>query len=150
MIGAFGFPTEPEPGVLHLAGQNVRGVHITRLLRDGSGKTGDPSKIIIGKCPGVPIVLAAPNDLNGLVIGEGIEDVASTCHATGLGGWAAGAAGRLPALAAAVPSYIEAVSVVQDNDPAGRKGAEELVDGLRPRGIEARPVILARARQATA
>ena len=51
MVGAFGIADEPEPGVLAIADDAVRGVHVTRLKPDGSGKAGDPdepAKIMIG------------------------------------------------------------------------------------------------------
>ena len=89
MISAFGLPEEPEPGRIALREEEVRGVHITRLAADGSGKVGDPSKIIIGRCLGTPIVLSALNDNLGLAITEGIEDGLSIFESTGLGVWAA-------------------------------------------------------------
>src|SRR5262249_42581961 len=106
LIAAFGIPVEPEPGVLTIAHTPVEGVHLTRLLPDGSGKDGRvPSKIMIAKSSGWPIVLAPPNDSGGLAIVEGIEDGLSVLAVTGLGVWAAGSASRLPALAERVPSY---------------------------------------------
>ena len=38
MIAAFGIPQEPEPGVLEIIPGAVTGIHLTRLLPDGSGK----------------------------------------------------------------------------------------------------------------
>ena len=52
-------------------------------------------------------MLRPVNDIGGLLIAEGIEN-ALACHASGLGLWAAGSAGRLPALADKVPDYVEA------------------------------------------
>ena len=64
----------------------MRGVHITRLAADGSGKAGtDRDKFMRGLARGSPIVLAPPNDLLGLAITEGIEDALSVYAATGLG-----------------------------------------------------------------
>jgi hypothetical protein len=126
MISAFGWPDEPEPGRIALREEEVRGVHITRLAADGSAKVGDPSKIIIGRCLGSPIVLSALNDNLGLAITEGIEDGLSIFESTGLGVWAAGAAGRMPALAPTVPQYVNAVSIIADADEAGQRGAHEL------------------------
>jgi hypothetical protein len=111
MIAAFGFPAEPESGCLALNAVELRGVHITRLTPDGSGKAGTSAdKIMIGRSAGSPIVLAPANDLLGLAIAEGIEDALSVHAATGLGAWAAGAASRMPALAAAIPAYVETVT----------------------------------------
>jgi hypothetical protein len=141
MIAAFGKPTEPELGRLAIADDVVVGVHLTRLAPDGSGKGGTGAdKIIIGRSTGSPIVLAPPNDLLGLGITEGIEDGLSVHEAAGLGAWAAGSASRLPALADAIPSYIESVTVFVDDDDAGRQHAGELAARLAERGVDVRLV----------
>jgi Toprim domain len=57
---------------------------------------------------------------------------------TSLGAWAAGGATRMPALADAVPDYIDFVTIVADRDPAGIRYANALADRLRKRGIEHR------------
>jgi hypothetical protein len=137
MISAFGWPDEPEPGRIALREEEVRGVHITRLAADGRGKVGDPSKIIIGRCLGTPIILSALNDNLGLAITEGIEDGLSIFESTGLGVWAAGAAGRMPALAPIVPQYVDAISIIADADEAGQRGARELGTLLHQRGLRA-------------
>lgn len=137
MITAFGFADEPEPGLLAIADSAVRAVHLTKLKPDGSGKADVPNpKIMIGSAPGVPLVLAPCNDLQGLAITEGIEDALSAHCITGLGAWAAGAAGRLPDLAVAVPDYVECVSLRPDADAAGQKHSQQLAKGLDARGIE--------------
>ena len=106
----------------------MRAVHITRIAPDGLGKAGtDADKITIAPRSGLPIVLAPPNDLLGLVITEGIEDALNVHEATGLGAWAAGSASFMPALADAVPSYIEVVHVLLDDDAAGRTNSGEMV-----------------------
>ena len=139
MIAAFGIPTEVEPGTICIAADAITGVHLTRLLPDGSGRErGDKAKIMIGHSMGSPIVLAPPNDLLGLAIAEGIEDALTVHQATGLGAWAAGAATRMPALADVVPDYIECVTVAADDDDIGRGNAEELARRLRCRNIETR------------
>ncbi len=139
LIAAFGIATEPEPGVLAIADDAVMAIQLVKLKSDGSGKAEvEPNKIIIGRgALGSPIVLAPPNDLLGLVITEGLEDALSIHEATGLGAWASGGAGRMEALAAAVPNYIDFVTIVPDRDPAGIKGANALADELsRKRKIE--------------
>jgi hypothetical protein len=141
MIAAFGLAHETEPGVIAISDTAVTGVHLTRLKLDGSGKAGDPAKIMIGFSTGSPIVLAAPNDLLGLAITEGIEDCLSVHEDTGLGVWAAGAASRMPALAPIVPSYIDCTTVVGDDDRDGRRFASDLADGIRARGMDARAII---------
>jgi hypothetical protein len=139
MIAAFGLPNEPEPGQLAIVVDAVRGVHITRLAPDGSGKAGtDADKITVGRSVGSPIVLAPANDLLGLAITEGIEDALSVHQVTGLGAWAAGSASRLPALASAIPEYSEVLTIFAHADTAGRHGARELADAFVARGIEVR------------
>jgi hypothetical protein len=134
MIAAFGVPTEPVPGTLHIRDADVCGIHITRLAPDGSGKAGgDTNKIMIGRSLGSPIVLAPTNDLLGLAITEGIEDALTVHQGTGLGAWAAGSASRMPALSAAVPSYIEAVTIYAHADDAGQGGALMLAQALADR-----------------
>src|SRR5262249_6902929 len=142
MIAAFGLATEPEPGVLAIADRAVRGIHITRLAADGMGKARtDTEKITVGSAGGSPIVLTTANDLLGLIVCEGIEDALSAHEATGLGAWAAGSASRLPALAEAVPNFIEYVTVLADDDVDGRRHAGTLVRRLQGRHLEARMVI---------
>jgi hypothetical protein len=137
MISAFGIATEPEPGRLSIPLSNVTGVHLTRLRADGRGKadTDAPTKVMIGRSIGSPIVLAPANDLLGLVIAEGIETGLSLWEALGTGVWAAGGAGRMPALADAVPDWIDNVVVAVEDDVAGRRGAEQLAARLAARGI---------------
>ncbi len=137
MVAAFGLADEPEPGVLAITDEAVVGIHVTRLSPDGSGKADGQAKIMIGRSSGFPIVVAPPNDLLGLAITEGIEDALSVHAATGLGAWAAGSAGRLPALADKIPNYVEVVTVAAHADPAGQAGALALAEALTARGIEA-------------
>lgn len=106
LIAAFGLVDELEPGLLGKP-RDVGSVHLTFLKADGSGKADvKPNKIIVGSPCGSPIVLAPSNDLLGLAVTEGIEDALTVHVATGLGAWAAGSAGMMPALADAVPDYI--------------------------------------------
>jgi Toprim domain len=141
-----GLPRPPAISTLTIADVAVTGVHLTRLRPDGSGKAvfDDPDespKVMIGHSIGSPIVLAAPNDTLGLVVTEGIEDGLSVHEATGAGVWVAGSAGRMAALAPVIPGYTDAVAVVAHDDDAGRRGAADLSDGIRARGIEARTIV---------
>jgi hypothetical protein len=141
MIGAFGLPAEPEPGVLMIPRTQVAGVHLTRLLPDGSGKReheDERAKIMIARSLGWPLVLAPVNDAGGLGITEGIEDGLSVL-VTGLGIWAAGSASRLPALAARVPSYVNDITIFAhtNDDGSGVRHATELKRRLRARGLSA-------------
>jgi hypothetical protein len=127
MIAAIGMARETLPGELVIDDAAIRGVHLTNLKPDGSGKAGtDRDKIMIGKSVGWPIVLAPVNDGLGLAITEGIEDALSLHEATGLGAWAAGSASRLPALAERIPSYVECVSISADGDDVGLEYANLL------------------------
>lgn len=139
MIAAFAIAEEISPGILSVTKSAIRAVHLTKLKSDGSEKADLPApKIILGRgAKGIPIMLAAPNDRLGLAITEGIEDGLSIREATGLGVWVAGSATRMPALADAVPGYIESVTVIGDNDPAGGQAANSLARRLAERGIVA-------------
>jgi hypothetical protein len=129
MIAAFALVDEtPRP---------VVAVHLTLLKPDGSGKAEiDKPKIMVGSPSGQPIVVAVPNDLLGLAICEGIEDALTAHQLTGLGAWAAGAAGFMGALGTVVPDYIEAVTIFAHADKAGQDGARELAAALGQRGID--------------
>jgi hypothetical protein len=85
---------------------------------------------------GFAIVISPPNDLLGLAVTEGIEDGLSVCQATGLGVWAAGAAGFMPALAPLIPNCIEVVTIYAHDDQAGQRGALDLARALNARGVE--------------
>jgi putative DNA primase/helicase len=137
MIAAFGIPDEPEPGVLGEP-REVSAIHLTLLKPDGSGKADvEKPKIIIASPAGMPVVLAPLSDSVGLVITEGIEDALSVHAATGLGAWAAGSAGFMPKLAAAiVRASPEVVTIWAHADAAGQDGAHKLAARLDARGIE--------------
>jgi hypothetical protein len=138
MIAAYAFPDEPEPGLLG-APRGVNSVHLTRLLPNGSDRErSDGAKITLGRPLGRPIVLAPPNDLLGLAITEGIEDALTAHQTTGLGAWAAGSAGSMPKVAAAVPDYIDCVTIYAHPEEAGQNGARELAEAIAVRGIEVR------------
>ncbi|PWT73233.1 MAG: hypothetical protein C5B46_05685 [Proteobacteria bacterium] len=135
MIAAFATVDEPEPGLLGKP-RHVASVHLTLLRPDGSDKADvEKPKLMVGSSR-LPIVLAPPNDLLGLAISEGIEDALTEHLSTGVGAWAAGAAGRMPNLADLVPSYIEAVTILAHNDDAGRRGARDLAVTLDRRGTQ--------------
>jgi hypothetical protein len=133
MIAAYGLATEPEPGTLAMREDAVRALHLTRLRADATRM----DKITLGRgLKGAPIVVAPPNDLLGLAITEGIEDALSVHEATGLGAWAAGAAGFMSELAGTAPGYIEHVTIIADDNDVGQRGAFGLAAGLDRRGIE--------------
>jgi hypothetical protein len=138
LIAAVGIPCEIEPGIIKIDDDAVRGVHMIRLLPDGSDRERhEEAKKTVGYCVGWPIVLAPANDLLGLAIAEGIENALVAHEATGLGAWAAGGASRLPALADRLPEWIDCVSVIADDDPDGCRHAGELTRRINARGIEA-------------
>ena len=139
LIAPYGLPSEPEPGTLQMDIEDVKGVQLTLLLPDGSGKAQNDeglSKISIGPSLGWPIVLAPPNDGLSLVIAEGIEDSASAISLPefyGCGAWASTGARKLAALAPVIPSYIETLMILVDDDADGRAGAQALADSLGDR-----------------
>jgi hypothetical protein len=136
VIAAFSVCDEAEPGVID-APLDVNSVHLTLLKPDGSGKANShPNKLIVGRPLARPIAVAPPNDLLGLAITEGIEDALTAHEATGLGVWAAGAAGFMPALASAVPKWIEAATIYAHADKSGREGALRLAAALSRRGVQ--------------
>jgi hypothetical protein len=143
MIAAFGIPDEPEPGVILLPDSKVKGVHVTRLAPDGLDRErGERAKIMIGFSRGSPIALAPWTDSQALIVTEGIEDALSAYETTGLCAWAAGSASRMPTIVGGVPSWIECVTILADNDAAGRQHANALAIALRKRDTEIRLIVL--------
>ena len=135
LITAFALPHELEPGML-TPPQHVDAVHLVKLMGDGSDRLRGPkAKISIGAVNGRPIAVAPVNDLGGLAITEGIEDGLTAHCATGLGAWASASAPHMPALAASVPAYVEAVTIFAHND-GGLPHAKQLADRLRVKGVE--------------
>lgn len=137
MIAAFAFAGEPEPGVIDPPA-NVTGVHITRLTPDGDKAAIDPVTIILGPSSGLPIVLAPANDLLAIDIAEGIEKGLLIQADTGAGMWGAGTAGRMPAVAAALPAYVECVTIWADRDGIGLRFARDAARIIQARKIEVR------------
>ncbi len=135
MIAAFGFCEEPEPGVIDPAAE-VRGVHLTRLTMDGGKAPIDAVKIMLGAMSGLPIVLALGNDGLGFAITEGIEDGLSVFEETGLDVWAAGSAGNIPKIAAALPTYVECVTIFSHCDEAGLRFGKEAARLIAAMGTE--------------
>jgi hypothetical protein len=136
LIAAYGDAGELEPGVL-AEPRNVNAVHLVLLKSDGSGKTdATPNKITVGSPAGQPIILAPLNDLLGLAITEGIEDALSVHTACGLGAWAAGGASHMPALAGAVPDYVDWFRIIADGNETGYRNAFELYSSLIDRGLQ--------------
>jgi hypothetical protein len=135
MIAAFGFCEEPEPGVI-APPANVTAVHLTRLTPDGRKAPVDPVKIMLGAMSGLPIVVAPVNDGLGLAITEGIEDALSVFEETGLGVWAAGSAGNMPKIAAALPSYVECCTIFAHRDEPGIQSAKVAARLIAAKGIE--------------
>ncbi len=145
MICAFALPSEPEPGVMRLDPDRIAGIHLTLLQPDGRGKAPvTPARKMVGHSTGFPIVLAQPGDGLSILVCEGVESGFSALMAASMGVWAAASmgvwaaasAGRMPSLAAVVPSYIECVTIAVEADPAGQRGANTLAERLAARNIE--------------
>jgi hypothetical protein len=124
MIAAFGFADEPEPGVIDPPAI-VAGIHLTRLTPDGGKAPIDPAKIMLGTMSGLPVVLVPVNDGLGLAITEGIEDGLNVFEETGLGVWAAGSAGNMPKIVAALPPYVECITIFAHRDETGMRFAKD-------------------------
>jgi hypothetical protein len=135
LIAAFGFCEEPEPGTIRPPGL-VTGVHLTRLTPQGGKTPIDPVKIMLGPMSGLPIVLAPVNDGLGLAITEGIEDGLSVFEETGLGVWAAGSAGNMPKIAAALPPYVECTTIFAHRDETGMQFAKEAARLIAAKRVE--------------
>jgi hypothetical protein len=136
LIAAFGLARELAPGDLVIDNDAVHGVHLTRLLSDGSDRErGEDARTTVARSIGWPIILSAPNDLLGLMFAESIESGLSLHEATGLGVWVSGGASRLPALADKVPNCIDAITITADPDDDGKKYANKLADALTARGF---------------
>lgn len=140
LMAASGGADEPEPGRYVIRDDAVRAVHLTLIHPDGSGTAEThPDKFMIGPVSGAPICISPPNDLLGLVVTESVEEALGAYQATGLGCWAAGSAGLMPELAAAIPACIETVTIAMHGNEAGRRSAPALADALTARtarGIE--------------
>jgi hypothetical protein len=134
MIATFGFADEPEPGIIRPP-ELVTGVHLTRLTPEGRKAPEDKPKIMLGPMSGLPIVLAPVNDGLGLAITEGIEDGLSVFEETGLGVWAAGSAGNMSKIAAALPSYVECATIFAHRDE-GMRFAKEAARLIAAMGVE--------------
>ena len=133
LIAAFGMPTELEPGLLSISEVAVRAVQLVLLRENGTKADVTPNKITVGLPSGLPIVLAAMNDLLGLAICEGAENALSVHASTGVGAWASGGASFLPMLADAVKGLTtlpECVTVFIDPDPDGQRYGYELAAAL--------------------
>jgi hypothetical protein len=137
MIAAFGVACEPEPGII-VPPKVVRGVHLTRLTTEGEKlpNADGKAKLMRGVCQGAPITISAPNDLLGMAVTEGIEDGVSIYQSTGLGVWAAGSGGFMPALAPLIPHFIETITIYAHDDDTGRSGAINLARALKTRGFD--------------
>jgi hypothetical protein len=137
LIAPFGLAHECRPGELVMPPERIKGVHLTLLCADGSGKADcEPNKLMIGSSSGWPLCIAPANDLGGLAVAEGVENALSLLQDTGLGAWAAGCANRLPLLADRMPPHVEVVTISVDDDDAGRRYSDELAKRLLARGIE--------------
>ncbi|RVG08619.1 toprim domain-containing protein [Sinorhizobium meliloti] len=100
----------------------LKGLHLTSLNPDGSKIE---KKMLGADTVGCPLVCAEPGGSH-LAITEGIEDALSLFQAVGVATWAAGSAGRMPALAERLPTWATEITIVADSDLPGRNGANEL------------------------
>jgi putative DNA primase/helicase len=114
------------------ANQSI-GIHRTFLASDGKAPI-EPNKMMLGACKGGVVHLAPAAD--GLLLGEGIETVLSAMQMLRRPGWAALSAGNLASLD--LPSAIRSVTVLADDDPAGRAAALTAARRWRKQGRDVR------------
>jgi hypothetical protein len=136
MIATYALPIELDGELRAPRADEVCGVHITRLLADGSDRRRDKddkgrevdNKISIGAPLGYPIAIAPVTDGLSLVIAEGIED-ALAYRAAGFGAWAAGAAGYIGTeFAAQIPPVLETLILERHPDEASYAAVAKLRD----------------------
>ena len=139
MVALFGIFAEFEPGRLKIEPQKIEAIHLTLLRPDGTDKADiKTNKKTIGRGVTAPIMLMPPGDGLSLAIGEGIEKTLAYGLDNRMGAWTPGAAGRLPALAEHIAQYIESVTLIIDDNPAGHTNSEALKQKLLTRDIEVR------------
>ena len=100
----------------------VRAIHRTYLLPDGSGKAAvDPAKMALGPVGGGAVWLGAPEER--LVLAEGIETALSVQISTGMPSWAVLSASNLRNLILPELPLAKEIVIAADNDPAGMHAA---------------------------
>lgn len=116
-------------------------LHRTWLARDGSGKAAFASPRLLfprlTKRNGVVRLWPDDEITYGLALAEGVETALSLAQAFGHA-WAcldAGNLGAMPVLAG-----IESITVAVDNDPAGRRAFEQLLQRWQPAGLQVRRI----------
>jgi putative DNA primase/helicase len=98
------------------------GIHRTYLSQDGNSKAAiEPVKMMLGPCRGGAVRLA--QDINTLMIGEGIETCLSVMQVTGLPAWAASSTSGMRALD--LPDERRDVMILADGDYPGEAAAAE-------------------------
>ena len=111
-----------------VTGQPI-GLHFTWVCPDGSkANTPGPARLLLGghrKAGGCIRLWPDEAVTHGLGVGEGIESCLSLAHAF-TPAWSLIDAGNLAALP--VLPGIAALTIAQDNDPAGRRAAQALAD----------------------
>jgi hypothetical protein len=148
MIAAYAAPIELDDELRAPRADDVRGVHIMRLLTDGSDRRRDKdhkgrevdNKISIGAPLGYPIAIAPVTDGLSLVITEGIED-ALAYRAARFSVWAAGAAGYSEHLAARIPPALETLILERHPDAASYAAVAKLRDVVSKRSFPPEVII---------
>ena len=100
-------------------GRKVVGVHRTYLAEPGTKAFDDKAKLMLGRCAGGAVRLAATDEV--LMVGEGIETCLAAMQATGRPTWAALSTAGL--LTLDLPDMVRQVIVLADGDEAGEAAA---------------------------
>jgi hypothetical protein len=131
-------PTEARPALIaavtDLDGR-ITGVHRTWLAADGSDKAAiDPPRKAMGDLLGNAVRFGVVDDV--MAAGEGIETVLSIRQALPtLGAVAALSANHLAAML--FPAALRRLYIIRDDDPAGNRARDRLVERANVVGIEA-------------
>lgn len=108
-------------------------VHRTYLHGCEKAPIQEPKKAL-GPITGAAVRLAPAAD--GMLIGEGIEDVLTVMAATGRPGWAALGNGNMSKMV--LPPDVRSVIILADNDPPGLKSAYEAAERWDREGRQVR------------
>jgi putative DNA primase/helicase len=114
------------PAMVFPIGNNangIQGVHVTFLNKEGTAKLKcEKPRRICGHLIGGYVIVNKTDPDKPLIIGEGVETVASACQLTGFPGIAVLSASNLPNI---TPPPCSEIIIAADNDEAGINGANE-------------------------
>jgi putative DNA primase/helicase len=129
-----GFPAMVFPIICK--GKGVQGAQVTLLSRNGETKLNtEKPRRIYGQLSGGYVVVRELDERRPLIVGEGIETVASACRIAKLPGIAALSATNLPKV---TPPPCSEIIIACDNDRAGRDKAKNAAEKWAASGRKVR------------